>query len=124
MAFEVRSEQYEKLRESVIEQFVGRMVAHVRTYFPQDFASLGEQETRILVRHGIERAESYEIVSERDVCTYVDLMVALGPDFDVDERYPWAADILTDRTWPHPTAKIEALHARAIASLRESAPAA
>ena len=41
-------------------------------------------------------AKGYNIVLEQDVARYVELMLALSPDFDESEKTPWANEILTD----------------------------
>ena len=94
----IRQDQMDILRQEARKGFENRMLAHLTRYFSEACARMGEGETRDLIRYGIERANHYGIEAERDVCKYIDVMVVLGRDFDVDETFPWAAEILTDDT--------------------------
>ena len=64
-----------------------------------------------MIRYGVERAGSYGIGTERDVCKYIDLMFAFGRDFDKNQDLPWASRILEDDTLKSPTVKTERLFA-------------
>ena len=71
------------------------MVAHLKEFFPAQCERLGEPEVRRWITTGTEKAGSYGIVSERDVCKYIDVMFVHGRNFDTDA--PWAHPILTAR---------------------------
>jgi len=92
----IRDEQMCALKAHMSEQFENRMVRHVREFFPEDFNALGEDKVRMEIRYGIDRANSYEITLEYDVCGYINLMFALGRDYDVDPSLRWAAQILNN----------------------------
>jgi len=82
------------------KKFVDRMVVHLKKFFPKQCEVTGEPQLRETIRYGIKRAKIYGIVTERDVCKYIDLMVVLGRDFDADKRFPWAGEILTTSKKP------------------------
>ncbi len=105
----IRSEQMATFFEYARRQFEDRMVAHLLRCFPDPVAALGEQETRKAVQHGMERAETYGITAERDVCRYIDVMFAFGRDFDTDKELSWAAGILQDEQITDPPVKAERL---------------
>lgn len=66
---------------------------------------------RASIRAGIERAAGYGLVAEREVSTFIDLLVIFGIDFD--RRLPWAREILTDPASIDPAARVHALRRRA-----------
>lgn len=94
--FKIRAAQWEPFRSDAVLDFERRMVEHVREFFPEDCARMGEADVREWIRHGIERANHYGIRTERGTCSYVDVMFGYGRDFDRDPALPWAASILAD----------------------------
>ena len=70
------------------------LVAHIREFFAERFRAAGETEIREMIRHGIRKSGIYGIVTELDVCKYVDLVIVFGRDFD--HEHVWARDILID----------------------------
>lgn len=102
----IRKEQKERLSQVMIRRFEDRMIEHLQRFFPARAAELGEAGLREHIHHGVARAASYEIVAERDVCKYIDLMFSLGRDFDVDPALPWARAILRHPSISGPTAKV------------------
>ena len=104
----IRKEQWDLFAEEERRKFEDWMHDHVREQLPGEYRAAGEEEIRELIRYGRERAASYGIQSRRDVCKYIDLMVVLGKDFDVDARFPWAAEIL--RKPRDPVARIHFLY--------------
>ena len=103
------------------ELYENRVLDHLKRFFPQETEALGEARTREEIRYGIARAKAYSIVSERDVCVYIDVMFTLGRDFDTDARYPWASEILNDDERWKPSTKVDLLHKRTIEEIRVAA---
>lgn len=95
--FTLRQQHTEAFNNDIRRRFKERMVAHVNHFFPAQCQALGEAAVREWISHGIDRAQSYGIVAERDVSKYIDIMFVFGRDFDADPRHPWAAPILTAR---------------------------
>ncbi len=106
---QIRKEQMETLSDCMLRKFEDSMVAHVEKFFPEQYSALGEAGVREMVRYGIERAETYGIVSERDVCKYVDVMFMYGRDFDTDPKLSWAAGILNDKRPQEPSERVDRL---------------
>jgi hypothetical protein len=104
----IRDEQIQALARADVARFEQRVFAHLKEFFPAQCRPLTEQELRRTIRVGLERAASYEIVSQRDVCMFIDLMMVLGRDFDTDKRFPWAQEILAKPS--EPAAKMDALY--------------
>lgn len=109
--FTIRQAHLAALSQAVQKDFEDRMVAHLGEAFPGPYRALGEQQAREMIQHGIRQAAGYDIVVERDVCQYIDLMMIYGTDFDRDDRYPWAAAILTDPATADPSVKVRRLYA-------------
>lgn len=109
----VRSEQINALSQQKVDSFEDRMEQHLLRCFPGECAALGSEGVRETIRYGIERASSYGIDLERDVCKYIDLMFAFGRDFDRSPESSWAGPILTDPAYSTGTEKIEQVYAAA-----------
>jgi hypothetical protein len=92
----IRKEQMEMLKDRERQGFVERMADYLKKNFPDQTESLGEAGLRAEIHHGMETAEKYRMVSEREVARYIELMFYLGHDFDVNPKTPWAASILND----------------------------
>src|SRR5580704_896684 len=90
--------------------FEDRVIAHLKKVFPEQSESLGEPKLRESIQYGKQRAASYKIISERDVCKYIDLMIVYGRDFDKDPNHPWAQSILQNQAIRSPSSKIERLY--------------
>ncbi len=83
------------------------MERHLRKFFPENCRKLGDVGLLETIRLGVERAASYQISSERDVCKYIDLMLALGPDFDRDPKLPRVARLLGNTSLDSSGARID-----------------
>jgi hypothetical protein len=97
----ISREQMHIFSKAPLDQFVDWMLVHLRKFFPS-CRRADDTDLRKVIKHGIERAGSYEIRTRRDVCKYIDLMVTFGLDFDRDKRFPWAESILK-RPWSSAT---------------------
>ena len=62
--------------------FEARMLDHLRDRFAQHLTSLYEPAVRLLIRDGVARAAAYRLISERDVCRFIELLVEYGSDVD------------------------------------------
>ena len=90
----MRNEQIDAFSRSREIAYEDSLISHIRDFFPDRFQTAGETNVRELIRYGIMRSRSYGIVTERDVCKYIDLMIVFGRDFD--QECVWAQEILTD----------------------------
>jgi len=117
----VRNDQMDELGDKELQKFQDKMVPHLNEFFPDQCEALGEEQVREAILYGVERAETYGIVIEQDVCNYIDLMFALGKDFDTDPEEPWAGEILNDESSPSPTAKVNKLYDEALRRIDEVA---
>jgi hypothetical protein len=90
--------------------FEDRVVAHIKKVFPEQSQTLGEPKLRETIQYGTQRAAAHRIISERDVCKYIDLMILYGRDFDKDPNLPWVQSVLQNPAIRDPASKIERLY--------------
>ncbi|MGH9378975.1 MAG: hypothetical protein ACRD1I_09250 [Terriglobia bacterium] len=112
--FNLRKEQLKIFETVAAKEFEERVLANLRELFPAPCSKLGAAALAEIARYGIERAKSYGIVAEPDVCKYIGIMLNLGKDFDRNPRYPWAARTLNDASLGDPSARINRLSAEAL----------
>ena len=98
----IRREQMEVLSAYMRQGFEDRMVRHLAQSFPAQFKKLalptsGDEPVRTLIRQGIAKAVGYDITSERDVGRFIEVMVAIDPQFDEPGVLDWARQILRER---------------------------
>jgi len=117
---EIHSQQLTTLHARAHRSFVDELVDHVTTYFPAH-AALGEPQIRRVIDHAVARAQLHGFTSERNICLYLDLVLMLGADLDVDPQIPWAAEILADPGFTHPTLRIDHLTNTALTHLERTA---
>jgi len=72
------------------EEFVVRLMAHVRHHFPRDTDAMDEAQLRATVEEGIAQAEKHGFSSDRDITRYLNLMFTFGRYFDRDPSLSWA----------------------------------
>ena len=105
----IRREQLAALEQAVIEAFEEKAVKHLRAQFSEECDALGEEQTLAVVRHGIQRAESYGIRGGKMVLGYLELTFQFGADFDTDPAFPWAGRILQDEAIAGPGVRMDRL---------------
>jgi hypothetical protein len=108
----------EVFSKAALKNFEDRMLVHLTELFPRPCGRLGEKNTREVILQGIAKAREHGIVSERDVCIYIDIMVEFGNDFDCDPALPWASQILKDPNIKGPTYRINCLYDVAMEKLK------
>ena len=90
----IRKEQMEAMEEYMLRSLKKRMVSHLRANYPEETAEMSDDELDLLVKSGIDKAESYDIIEDDDVRRFLEFMVINGENFDKED--PEAEDILTD----------------------------
>lgn len=105
----INPDQLQIFEQAALQDFENVMVLHIREFFPGHYEALGEENTRLLVQHGINQAALYGFVSKCDVCKFIDLMLCFGVKFDTEEQEAWAPEILSDSSFLHASDKMEAL---------------
>ena len=61
-----------------------------------DFAKMNEKDLESFVQQGISNSKNYGLENEDDLKLYIECMIILSPNFDQDQRFPWAKEILTN----------------------------
>jgi hypothetical protein len=92
----LRKTQLEILAEHSRQSFEDRLVQYLSQAVPLEFENTGEDRVRELIRGGMQRAEGYDIVDEIDVTHFVELMLAIEPEWEFAPHRQWACDILRD----------------------------
>ncbi len=118
--FTVRKQHLAAFEQAALEQFEDTMLAHLRETFSEECATLDEPALIKLIHLGIDRAATYGIEAEDDVCLYIDLMMLFGQDFDRDPGLPWARAILQDGSWEDVSAKVNHLYDVGIEKLEQA----
>ncbi len=108
----IRDKQFEAFAAAQALRFEDRAIAHLKAFWRDKCARLGEQSVRASIRLAVDRAHSYGLTSEQDIVRYLNYMYALGRRFDDDARYPWAKEVLSNPGIP-PEIKMEWLSIRA-----------
>lgn len=91
----IRLTQVQDLERSNRDQFVDFMMLHLLQFFSHQCEKMETESVRRTILVGIEKARTYGIESERDVCKFIDLMFAFGNDYDV--RLSWVRKTLNER---------------------------
>ena len=93
----IRKEQEKEFAKIALRRFEESMVSHVKENWPEEYKKLGAEAVRESILKGVTNAAKYGIEREYDIARYLNVMYALGHDFDTDgARFPWAAEILMD----------------------------
>ena len=119
----IRKEQNEELGKIALKKFEDSMVKHVKEFFPKYYEIYEEPLIRKVILCAVERAESYGLITEREVCLYINLVFLLGGNFDADPQLPWASAILNNETITDSTERIDSLHDMAMEYLDQVAGA-
>lgn len=82
----MRASQMQAFEKIAVQRFEEGLLEHVRTFFPEHAAALGETALRRVLRYGLQRAESRGLRSERGVYLYLALMFLLGSGFEDDPQ--------------------------------------
>jgi hypothetical protein len=90
----IRKEQMAVMSDYMLWRFKDRTVKHLRKTYPKELHEIPEGELEAMIETGIERAKKYDVINEGDIKLYIECMVILSSEFDCDEKFPWAGDIL------------------------------
>jgi hypothetical protein len=72
------------------------MMRHLVRIFPEQCEAMGDKAMHRLIRDGIAKAAGYQIVIERHVALFIDLMMGIAPDFDRQPEMVGIRRILED----------------------------
>jgi len=109
--FIVRQAQMEAFSRAAIDDFIDLVIARLWDVFPDECRALGPAGLDARVREGLERAARRGIELEYHLRLYVDVVMALGPQFDEDPSVPWAGALLGDPGLG-PATGVQVIHSR------------
>jgi hypothetical protein len=96
MALTIREEQMSVFVAERREAFVTQMMQHMREHFPDRTGAHQDDALSDQIRGAIERAKSYGLQSEKDLCRFLNLCGAYGWDFDSQPANEWMQQMLRD----------------------------
>lgn len=105
----IRKQQMQEFENQQLCYFQKKMRQHIKKVFPDRYEKISRTELDDLILFGLDQSSRYDIVSEQDVCLYIDLMVMYGKDFDSNPEYKPHTDILSDEDL-EPSDKIDRLY--------------
>lgn len=73
------------------------MVSHCQEFSPIRCKVLGEEQLRVVIRMGLNRAMRHGFGNRGPCRLYLEMQFLFGGAFDTDPQYPWAGEILRDR---------------------------
>lgn len=109
-----------ELAKASLSAFQIRMVSHLKEVFAEECATLGDDALRDEIRYGMRRAEVHGFQSEYDICRYIDLMFALGSDFDANPDLSEIRDALHDPSIEDPTEHMDSVYQLGMEHLENS----
>lgn len=90
----IRNSQMHVLQDAMWMRLIAE---HVCKCFPKQWEEWGEPAARRLIGRAVEKARGYGFKELVDLQQYVDLVVALGEDFETTPEYAWTQGVLADR---------------------------
>ena len=85
----IRNSQINALSAKVQADFEQEMVSHLFTFSPKHCEVIKESGTRLVIRHGLERAALYGFTQRGPVRLFIELMFMFGSEFATDPQHRW-----------------------------------
>ena len=117
----IKPDQLRVFEAALSENFVRRAHAHVQQFFPGVTERVGAANMPKIIQATIARAAEYGISSEQDICTFLDLAIAFGWNFDRERA--WAVKCLSEPGYGEPATRVNLLFAAALVQAELSANA-
>jgi len=83
-----------------------RILAFISEKYAQEAAAFSESELRGLIAIALKRSREHGFGAYADILRWVNVMFTLGCNFDEDPDFPWAKEILADKTL-RPASKVD-----------------
>ncbi len=96
----IRPEQVDALVTDRQERFVHEMMRYLRSAFPARLDEYTAPELQDLVWRGLRRAIGYGLESRTAAAKFIELTVAVAPDFDTSPDGEWLLPVLEDTEMP------------------------
>jgi hypothetical protein len=114
MMLVIRREQMRAFEDA---HFIEWLRQHLSGFFPERCLELGPEWVSHAIADGLARARARGFQEPEDLCRFLDLMFAFGFQFDRDESYSWASELLNAPEITSPTERMDLLIAAAKAHL-------
>lgn len=92
----IMNKQFEEIIDIQFSSFVVRLKQHLNDFFHETIALLTPKELDYFIKEGIKKATDYKLETEFQISVYFNIMLTFGIDFEKDEQYKWASNILYD----------------------------
>jgi hypothetical protein len=112
--FHIRTDHLEAFEDERESALATRLEEHLREYFPDRIASMGESGFEEFMEESIGAAQDIGVSSDDSILRFTDMRLILGPSFCDDPAYPWAAQILHDSSIPDMDSKIDRMAVAAV----------
>lgn len=118
----IRQSQMQVFEAESKSRFEQDLVWHFLNTYPRECRQAGGPEAvGNLVSDALERASVYGFKSRAQVSLFVALRFILGRDFDKDPQIPWAGQLLSSRSIPNPSLRINAVYDQMLEYLQATA---
>lgn len=114
----IRASQWQAMEVVSREQFIDRMVVHLKRYFPDPCKALGDVKLREVIVAQWAKANTYKFETEYGVCQYLNLVFSFGENFDQEPACAWARPHLEAENDPTEEARTDRLHEEALTHLK------
>jgi len=91
-----RNDQITEIRRIKDDKFVQKVQNFIKLNYPVRTSSLTEKEIDQSIRLGMKRAKAYNLLSEKSMLAFIELMYTLTEDFDTNVNTRWTKSILSD----------------------------
>jgi hypothetical protein len=92
----IRPTQMSELSRINWEDFMHRMLSHLRELYPEFYYPREIEACRKFIEESVRKAGGYGLCDEYAVVRYLDYRVLLGTEFETDEENAWMLRILND----------------------------
>lgn len=109
----INEEQMQAFTAVARHSFESEMLLHLKHFLPALCQQVGDDQLRLVISSGMDRAKSRGFDNRGPVRLYLELTLMLGSQFDVDPQYPWAKKILLDDNVTPQMARADLLYGEA-----------
>ena len=103
----IRNAQLQRLAEDYNHDLRLWIAEHLQRQFAEQLKGLTSEQLTGFVLRNYRKAVDRGIDTGPGICTFVDLAVMLGPDFDSSPAFPWVERTLSDDSIPDPNRRIQ-----------------
>ena len=92
----IRNDQIIELRKCKDDKFVQKVKNFLIFNYAVRTSALTEKEIEQSIRLGMKRAKAYNLLSEKSMLAFIELMYTLTDDFDTNVNTKWTKSILSE----------------------------